>query len=61
MSLDDYLEFRLLKYFLAVVEAGGFSAAAARLYISQSTISTQIGKLEDMLNVQLFDRELATN
>lgn len=57
MSLDDYLEFRLLKYFLAVVEAGGFSAAAARLYVSQSTISTQIGKLEDMLNVQLFDRE----
>lgn len=57
MSLDDYVEFRLLKYFLAVVEAGGFSAAGARLYVSQSTISTQIGKLEDMLNVQLFDRE----
>lgn len=57
MGLDEYLEFRLLKYFLAVVEAGGFSAAASRLYVSQSTISTQIGKLEDMLNVQLFDRE----
>lgn len=57
MSLDDYLEFRLLKYFLTVVEAGSFTAAAARLYVSQSTISTQIGKLEDILNVQLFDRE----
>ncbi len=57
MSLDDHLEFRLLKYFLAVVEAGSFTAAATRLYVSQSTISTQIGKLEDILNVQLFDRE----
>ena len=57
MSLDDHLEFRLLKYFLAVVEAGTFTAAATRLYVSQSTISTQIGKLEDILNVQLFDRE----
>lgn len=57
MSLDDYLEFRLLKYFFTVVEAGSFTAAATRLYVSQSTISTQIGKLEDILNVQLFDRE----
>lgn len=57
MSLDDHLEFRLLKYFLAVVEAGSFTAAATRLYVSQSTISTQIGKLEDILSVQLFDRE----
>ncbi len=57
MSLDDYLEFRLLKYFLAVVEAGSFTAAATRLYVSQSTISTQIGKLEDILSMQLFDRE----
>jgi DNA-binding transcriptional LysR family regulator len=57
MSLDDHLEFRLLKYFLAVVEAGTFTAAAAKLHVAQSAISTQIGKLEDILNVQLFDRE----
>ncbi|MBT9329517.1 LysR family transcriptional regulator [Paracidobacterium acidisoli] len=56
-NIDDHLEFRLLKYFLAVVEAGTFTAAAAKLHVAQSAISTQIGKLEDMLNVQLFDRE----
>ncbi len=48
MSLDDHLEFRLLKYFLAVVEVGSFTAAATRLYVSQSTIRTQIGKHEDV-------------
>lgn len=57
MSLDDHLEFRLLKYFLAIVEAGTFTAAAARLHVAQSALSTQIGTLEDILNVRLFDRE----
>ncbi|WP_263358669.1 LysR family transcriptional regulator [Acidicapsa ligni] len=57
MSIDDHLEFRLLKYFVAVVEVGTFTAAAARLHVAQSAVSTQIRALEDILNVQLFDRE----
>lgn len=57
MSIDDHLEFRLLKYFVAVVEAGTFTAAAVRLHVAQSAVSTQIRALEDILNVQLFDRE----
>jgi DNA-binding transcriptional LysR family regulator len=57
MSIDDHLEFRLLKYFVAVVEAGTFTAAAARLHVAQSAVSTQIRALEDILNVTLFDRE----
>jgi DNA-binding transcriptional LysR family regulator len=57
MSIEDHLEFRLLKYFVAVVEAGTFTAAAARLHVAQSAISTQIRALEDILNVILFDRE----
>ncbi len=57
MSIEDHLEFRLLKYFVAVVEAGTFTAAAALLHVSQSAISTQIRALEDILNVTLFDRE----
>ena len=57
MSIEDHLEFRLLKYFAAVVEAGTFTAAAAHLHVAQSSVSTQIRALEDILNVQLFDRE----
>lgn len=57
MSIDDHLEFRLLKYFVAVVEAGTFTAAAARPHVAQSAVSTQIRALEDILNVTLFDRE----
>jgi DNA-binding transcriptional LysR family regulator len=57
MSIEDHLEFRLLKYFVAVVEAGTFTAAAARLHVAQSAVSTQIRALEDILNVTLFDRE----
>ena len=57
MSIDDHLEFRLLKYFVAVVEAGTFTAAAVRLHVAQSAVSTQIRALEDILNVTLFDRE----
>jgi DNA-binding transcriptional LysR family regulator len=57
MSIEDHLEFRLLKYFVAVVEAGTFTAAAARLHVAQSAVSTQIRTLEDILNVTLFDRE----
>src|ERR1700733_14912125 len=57
MSIDDHLEFRLLKYFVAVVEAGTFTAAAARLHVAQSAVSKTIRALEDILNVTLFDRE----
>ena len=40
----------------AVVEAGGFTAAARRLNLSQSTVSTQIGELEQRLGVRLVER-----
>lgn len=57
MSIDDHLEFRLLKYIVAIAEAGTFSGAAALLHVSQPTLSTQIRTLEDILEVRLFDRE----
>lgn len=48
--------FHELTAFVAVVEAGGFSAAARRMGESQSVVSKSIGALEKRLGVQLFNR-----
>ncbi|PTB18120.1 LysR family transcriptional regulator [Trinickia symbiotica] len=48
--------FHELSAFIAVVEAGGFSAAARRTGESQSAISKAIGALEKRLGVLLFNR-----
>jgi DNA-binding transcriptional LysR family regulator len=41
----------------AVVKYGGFGRAAKRLHRSQSSVSHQIGKLEEQLGVSLFSRD----
>jgi DNA-binding transcriptional LysR family regulator len=51
--MDRFYE---LTAFVAVVEAGGFSAAARRIGDSQSAISKSVGTLEKRLGVQLFNR-----
>ena len=48
--------FHELNAFIAVVEAGGFTAAARRTGDSQSAISKAIGSLERRLGVVLFNR-----
>nr|BFD92760.1 LysR substrate-binding domain-containing protein [Kitasatospora sp. Xyl93] len=50
------MEMHQLRYFAAVVDEGTFTAAAARLHVSQSGISTQVAKLERELGQQLLDR-----
>ena len=48
---------RDLRYFVAVVEEGGFSRAAERLFVSQPVLSRQVAKLERDLRVRLLERE----
>lgn len=45
-----------VQHFLAILDWGGFSAAASETFISQSSLSKQIKTLEAELKVQLFDR-----
>jgi len=46
-----------IKYVLALSEKGSFSEAADHCFITQSTLSTMIKKLENEIGVQLFDRK----
>jgi LysR family hydrogen peroxide-inducible transcriptional activator len=50
--MDRYL----LRYFLAVAELGSFSKAAARVSVTQPTLSVGIAKLEEQLGARLFER-----
>ena len=46
----------LLRSFVAVVEAGSFTKAAASVHRSQAAVSMQIKRLETMLGTTLFAR-----
>lgn len=50
------LDTKLLHAFVTVADAGSFTAAADQLNSTQSTVSQQIGRLEDVLGQSLFDR-----
>jgi LysR family nitrogen assimilation transcriptional regulator len=50
------LEIRQIRYFVAIYEAGSVNKAAARLFVAQSALSSQLAQLEDELGVQLFTR-----
>jgi len=50
------MELRGLRYFLAVVEHGGFRGAARELAMSQPPLSREVQRLERELGVVLLDR-----
>ena len=45
-----------LKYVLAVAEQQNFTKAAEKTFVTQPTLSMQIQKLEEELEIQIFDR-----
>ncbi len=45
-----------LRYLVALADKGNFVRAAEACYVTQSTLSMQVKKLEDYLGVPLFDR-----
>jgi DNA-binding transcriptional LysR family regulator len=45
-----------LEYFLAVARAGSLSGAAKQLRVNHSTVARRLDKLEQQLQVRLFDR-----
>lgn len=45
-----------VRYFLAVVESGGFTAAAERCHVTQPTLSSGIARLEAEIGGRLFER-----
>jgi DNA-binding transcriptional LysR family regulator len=47
----------LLKTFVSVVDAGGFTRAGERVHRTQSTVSQQVRKLEDLAGAALILRE----
>jgi DNA-binding transcriptional LysR family regulator len=50
------MNFRQLKYFCEVVEAGSAAHAAERLFVAPTAISMQLSQLESHLGGELFDR-----
>ena len=50
------MEFRQLKYFVAIAEELHFGNAANKLFVSQSALSQQIQLLENEIGIELFVR-----
>lgn len=55
-STQRPIDLVLLKTFVAVVDKGGFTAAAQHLHLAQSTISAHIKRLEGLLERPLLQR-----
>ena len=52
----EWLNYHHLYYFWTVVHEGSLTAAASRLSLAPSTVSAQLGKLEETMEGKLFHR-----
>lgn len=50
------MQYRQLRYFVKIVEAGSFSRAAATIHVAQPALSQQVAELEDELGLKLLHR-----
>ena len=50
------LDMTTLRSFVAVADSGGVTRAAGFLHLTQSAVSMQLKRLEELLAVDLFDR-----
>src|ERR1017187_9319543 len=55
-AMSDLVEFRHLKYIVAVAEAANITRAAERLFLAQPSLSKQIKDLEDEIGFPIFVR-----
>lgn len=54
--MSDLIEFRHLKYIVAVAESANFTRAAERLFLAQPSLSKQIKDLEEKIGFLIFHR-----
>jgi len=54
---NNRLIFKNYECFKAIIEEGGVSKAAEKLFISQSSVSKYLKRLEDNIGLKLFSRE----
>lgn len=54
--MENKVDFNAAKLFIAVVNAGSFSAASEKMAMPVSTLSRKINELEQALNVRLLNR-----
>jgi DNA-binding transcriptional LysR family regulator len=54
---ENRLLFKNYEYFITIIEEGGVSKAAEKLFISQSAVSKYVKRLEDAIGIKLFNRE----
>jgi DNA-binding transcriptional LysR family regulator len=54
--MSDSLTFRLLRYIKESAETLNFTRAAEKVFVAQSSVSHQIGKFEENIDLVIFDR-----
>src|ERR1700733_8412827 len=50
------MQFRQLRYFVKIVDAGSFSRAASVVHVAQPALSQQVAELEERVGVMLLQR-----